>query len=124
MCGAVSGLALGSAQAQRRGLSWLCSGHGGWDKALLVVIAVGSWPVPGEPSPGTVEWEFGQGCTDKPALCRGTDLCPCCPWEMWELYWALNAFSALRVDLCMENAPDLKLPGSYLGFRHQSCSLL
>lgn len=82
MCGAVSGLALGSAQAQRRDLSWLCCGHGVWDKALLVVIAVGSWPVLREPSLGTMEQEFSQGCTDKPALCRGTDLCPCCPWEV------------------------------------------
>lgn len=78
----MSGLALGSAQAQRRGFSRLCSGSGVWDKALLVVIAAGCWPVPRETSPAGMELEFGQGCTDKPALCRGTHLCPCCPWEV------------------------------------------
>lgn len=51
--------AFGICPSTKERLSWLCSGHGVWDKALLVAGAVGSWPVPREPSLGTVELEFG-----------------------------------------------------------------
>lgn len=94
--------AFGTCPSTKERLSWLCSGHGVWDNALLVAGAVGSWPEPREPSPGTMEQEFGQGCTDKPALSRGADpVHAALGMFPWEMCWALNACSALEVDLCV-----------------------